>query len=101
MGFLSKAASSTLKRALITDQLHGTVLWRDNETRRDLSYQVLDTYGLKEGFRFHDVTDLYDLVDKAVAVADPAKRPAALNKIYMRLLEESYELAIGPPGQYV
>jgi len=87
---------TALKKELATDKLRGQILWRDNETRLDASSNVLKAYGTPGvAYQFHKTLQLYDQVQKGISVIDPNRRPEALNKVYMRLLDESYELAIG------
>jgi hypothetical protein len=38
---------------------------------------------------------LFETVQQALSVIDPAEQPAALNNLYRELREEQYELGIG------
>jgi ABC-type transport system substrate-binding protein len=87
---------TALKKALATDELRGQILWRDNETRLDAASNILKAYGTPGvDYQFHTNPELYEYVQEGISVIDPDQRPEALNKVYMRLLDESYELAIG------
>ena len=92
-----KAAFSKVKGT--TEDLHGQVSWRDNETRVDAAGILVTHHGNPgDAFRptiMHRDPELYALVDKAVSVTVPEKREQALNSIYRRLREEAFYMPIG------
>ena len=57
---------------------------------------LLSSYGLADqGNRLHEDPDLYQTISETLAVVDPAQRGPALNQLYRRLHQESYEIGIG------
>jgi len=87
---------AALKKAALTDALHGHVYWRDNEAKLEGLAGKADNYGVP-GYvtRLHDNPEIFELMTQTFAVVDPAKRPEAVNKALKRLREETYELGIG------
>jgi ABC-type transport system substrate-binding protein len=62
----------------------------------DGSSIALSSYGspsLRD--RFHNDPELFALVKSTLAVTDPNERPKAMNRMYWRLRDETYELGIG------
>jgi ABC-type transport system substrate-binding protein len=87
---------AALKKAALTEALHGQIIWRDNEARVDASGITRNAYATPgHGTRLHERQELQALVQKAIAVFDVKERPKALNDIYRQLRDESYELSIG------
>jgi peptide/nickel transport system substrate-binding protein len=87
---------AALKRDTLTDKLHGQLLWRDNEASLDKASLYVSSYGSPEhGTRFHETKELFDLVNKTLAVLDPEERAKAFNFLHKRGREESYELGMG------
>jgi len=87
---------NALKKAALTEELHGQIIWRDNEARVDASGITRNAYATpKHGTRLHERQELLEQVQKAIAVLDAKERPKALNEMYRQLREESYELGIG------
>jgi peptide/nickel transport system substrate-binding protein len=85
-----------LNRASRTTELHGQMTWRDNEARLDGGSILLSSYGSPDqGNRLHEDPELYEMIGNALAVVDPAQRHEALNELYRRLNDESYEFGIG------
>jgi peptide/nickel transport system substrate-binding protein len=88
--------ATTLNRQFNSGALEGQLLWRDNEARLDPGNLTRSAYGTPgQGTRFHETQELFDLVQGALAVFEPAERPAAFNRVLRRLREEAYELGIG------
>jgi peptide/nickel transport system substrate-binding protein len=76
--------------------LAGQITWRDNEARMDGSSIALSSYGSPQlTDRFHNDPELFALVKSTLAVTDEEKREQALNQLYRRLRDETYELGIG------
>lgn len=85
-----------LKRATRTEELHGQILWRENESRSDPGSIFRSYYGTPvDPARGHDDPRLYKLTEEAMAVIDPSKRPKALNDLSRVLREEEYEIGVG------
>ena len=87
---------AALKAATLADDLHGQVLWRDNEASLDKSSVYRSSYASPtHGSRLHEDQELFALTQSTLAVVDPAARPEAFNILSKRMREESYELGIG------
>ena len=87
---------SALKKATLARTLNGQILWRDNEARVDARSIARSSYGTPDHTaRLHENPALFDLVQKSIAVTDPAEVETALTTLYRRLKEEHYELGIG------
>jgi peptide/nickel transport system substrate-binding protein len=88
--------AAALKKAWLSQELNGQVLWRDNEARLDASGWARNFYGIPTAAnRFHNDPGLFEEVQKAIGVFDPVEQPKALNSLYRRLRDETYELGIG------
>jgi ABC-type transport system substrate-binding protein len=62
----------------------------------DGSSIALSSYGSPDlRDRFHNDPELFDLVKSTLAVTDEKERPQALNRLYLRLRDETYEFGIG------
>ena len=87
---------AALKEATLTGDLHGQVLWRDNEASLDKSSLYRSSYASPEhGSRLHGDPELFALAQQTLAVTDPTKRDEAFNLLNKKAREESYELGIG------
>jgi peptide/nickel transport system substrate-binding protein len=87
---------TALKGATLTEELHGQILWRDNEASLDKSSIYRSSYASPtHGSRLHEDQELFDLAQQTLAVTDPAKRQEAFNVLSKKAREESYELGIG------
>jgi peptide/nickel transport system substrate-binding protein len=87
---------AALKAATLSGDLHGQVLWRDNEASLDKSSTYRSSYATPEhGSRLHEDPELFALAQQTLAVTDPSKRDEAFNILNKRAREESYELGIG------
>jgi peptide/nickel transport system substrate-binding protein len=77
-------------------ELYGQVIWGQNETRRDATGLISDSYGNRERLdRAHNDEELFRLTQQTVTILDPDARTAALEDLYVRLRDESYQLGIG------
>jgi peptide/nickel transport system substrate-binding protein len=80
----------------LTKELHGQVLWRDNETRIDAADTIRSGYGSTESVsRVHNSAELFDFIKESTAVFDPAEREVALNEAFLRLRDEGYDINVG------
>jgi peptide/nickel transport system substrate-binding protein len=80
----------------LTKDLHGQILWRDNETRIDAADTIRSGYGSPEEIdKVHNDPEVVDLVKQATAVFDPEEREVALNRAFQRLREEGYDINVG------
>ena len=87
---------TALKKARKTGELDGQILWRENEARWDGSGITRVVYGEPDRVdRPHNNPEIFKLVLDALAVVDTEERPTVWNKVYKRLQDEQYELAIG------
>jgi peptide/nickel transport system substrate-binding protein len=87
---------AALKAATLSGDLHGQVLWRDNEASLDKSSLYRSSYASPEhGSRLHNDPELFALAQQTLAVTDPTKRDEAFNLLNKKAREESYELGIG------
>lgn len=87
---------SNLKKATLARTLNGQILWRDNEAGVDAVSIQRSGYGTPDhSARFHERPEIFEMVQKAQAVTDPAEQLVVLNNMYRRLRDEHYELAIG------
>jgi peptide/nickel transport system substrate-binding protein len=82
--------------ATLTEDLHGQIFWRDNDTRYDATGNVRSFWGNPDNNRrSHEDPELYALWDKTMSVTDPVELEKALNTAYMRFLDEAYEISLG------
>jgi peptide/nickel transport system substrate-binding protein len=87
---------ASLNAARRNGDLDGQITWRDNEARMDGSSIALSSYGSPQlRDRFHNTSELFALVKQTLAVTDLQEHPLALNQLYRRLRDETYELGIG------
>ena len=87
---------TALKKAHRAGDLDGTILWRDNETRIDAGSISRSSYGNPTtSRRLHDDPELFDLVNKTLAIYDPIERPKALNRLFLKMQDEQLEISIG------
>ncbi len=87
---------SNLKKQILTEELYGQVVVSDNEARIDAGGINRNAYGTPgHGSRYHETQELFDLMQKALAVSDAAERPKVFNSTYRRLRDEAYELSLG------
>jgi peptide/nickel transport system substrate-binding protein len=77
-------------------ELYGQIIWGQNETRRDATGLISDSYGHRERIdRAHNDPELLRLTQETVTILDPDERAQALKDLYARLRDESYHLGIG------
>jgi len=85
-----------IKKRVLTEELYGHLLWRDNETRMDtaggINYWLGDP---KLDSRLHEDQSLFDQIQAAASTIDPAARSKAYNELVLRLKDESYQLSFG------
>jgi ABC-type transport system substrate-binding protein len=75
----------------LSEEIHGQIIWRDNETRLDASGKLASTYGDPKLLnRVHNDPELFALAAKTSAVIDPVQREKALNAFYRRAWEEAH-----------
>jgi peptide/nickel transport system substrate-binding protein len=80
----------------LTEDLHGQVLWTDNETRVDATSIMRSYYGDPNSPRTeHHDPELFALLEKALAVSDPVEREKVLNSMYRRMRDEAYNISLG------
>ena len=84
------------KARSFTEDLHGQILWRENETRVDGGGALRSSWGTPEQIsRTHDDPELFTMVKQALAVFDPVEREKVLNSTYRRLRDEAYDISLG------
>ena len=85
-----------IKKAQYGRQLDGQIMWRDNETKIDISGTLVSQFGRPDSKnRFHEDPELYAAVNEAVEILDAEERTEALTKLLLRLKDESYWLTVG------
>lgn len=88
--------STAIRGAWAAGELHGQIIWRDNETRRDATSANVSGYGDPQGgTRRSEDPELLRLTQRAAQTVDNAEREQALTKLYPILREESYDIGIG------
>jgi peptide/nickel transport system substrate-binding protein len=78
-----------------SEELHGHIWLRDNETTVDPASALRSYYINRRNDQAHDDPELLALAKEAVAVVDPVEREKVLNKTYLRLRDEAYDIALG------
>ena len=87
---------AALNAARRSGALNGQITFRDNEARLDGASILRSSYGTPtQTDRMHHDQAIFDMVAKTLAVTDPAQRGPALNTVYKRLRDETYELGMG------
>jgi peptide/nickel transport system substrate-binding protein len=77
-------------------ELVGQWYFRDNETRVDATGITKGRYGNPSRIsRVQDDPEVYAMIDEALAIPDPDKQLVALEKLYLRMKDDHYELGIG------
>jgi peptide/nickel transport system substrate-binding protein len=89
-----KVALDTAARE--TEELHGQIVWGDDETRIDGASHLRGLYSNPERKdTAHKDPELFTLSQQALVVFDPAEREQVLNSAYRRMRDEAYYLPIG------
>jgi peptide/nickel transport system substrate-binding protein len=85
------------KASSLTEDLHGEVLWRDNEARIDASGTVANNFGNPERIsRMSDDPEVIALTQEVSRILDLVEREKALReRLYPRLRDEAYWISIG------
>jgi ABC-type transport system substrate-binding protein len=79
-----------------SEDLHGQIIWWDDDTRIDAAGNRRGFYGDPERLsRMHNDPELFALMGQALAVVDPVEREPVLNSTYQRLRDEVYETSLG------
>ena len=85
-----------IKKAQYGRQIDGQIMWRDNETKIDISGTLISQFGRPDSKnRFHEDPDLYAAVNETVEILDAEERTEGLAKLLVRLKDESYWLTTG------
>ena len=85
------------KASSLTQDLHGQVLWRDNEARIDAAGTVGNNFGnpTRNG-RMPNDPEIFALTQEVTSILNLAEREKALReRLYPRLSEEAYWISIG------
>ena len=81
---------------VITEDLYGQIVWRDNETRVDGGGILRTSWATRTQYsRAHNDPELFDLTEKALAIFDPAEREKVFNGLYRRMRDEAYWISFG------
>ena len=86
------------KETRLTEDLHGQIYWRDNDTRPDGSKVVREgNYWAKsvQNDKAHEDPELIALSERTNAILDPVEREQALNAAYKRFRDEAYWISLG------
>jgi peptide/nickel transport system substrate-binding protein len=88
--------STAIRGAWAAGELNGSIIWRDNETRRDAASTLLTGYADPEsGTRRSDDPELVRRAQEVAQIVDPEERAQALTEFYPVLKEAGYEIGIG------
>jgi peptide/nickel transport system substrate-binding protein len=92
-----KVAEETgVKTRWYAGELNGQLMWRDDETRPDSTAWLNTAYGdLKTRNRRHQDPELVRVVLATTEILDSDKRAESSTKLFLRLRDESYQIAIG------
>ena len=85
-----------IKEKEVAGELNGQIIWRENRTAKDAASTIATVFG--EPTRpdpVHQDPELFRLVDETVRIVDEQKRAEALEKLALRLRDESYFLGVG------
>ena len=85
------------KASKLTEDLHGQILWRDNEARIDAVGTTRNSFGNTErNARLHNDPELFAFTNKALDILDPVEREKAIReRLYPRLRDEAVYIGIG------
>jgi ABC-type transport system substrate-binding protein len=84
------------KVSQLSEDLYGQILWRDNETKVNGAGTLRHSYGTPSvKVRAHNDPELFDVVDKTLAVFDPVEQVKVFNSTYRRLRDEAYDILLG------
>ncbi len=84
------------KKKVLTEELYGQYLWRDNETRMDTASGINYWLGDKKlDSRLHENDEIFKMILDASAVIDPVAREAAYVGVVLRQAEEQYQISVG------
>jgi ABC-type transport system substrate-binding protein len=89
-------AAALNKAYVLTEDLYGQILWRDNETRIDPSAVLRSSFAtpIVRG-RAHNDPELFALTNNTLAVFDPVEREKAFNSTSRRMRDEASEISLG------
>jgi len=84
------------KTSQLNEDLHGQIFWRDNETKVNGAGTLRHSYGSPQiKIRAHNDPELFDMVQKALGVFDPAEQEKVLHSVYQRLRDEAWDVNLG------
>ena len=85
------------KASSLTQDLHGQVLWRDNEARIDAAGTVNNNFGNPtRNSRMPNDPEIFALTQEVTSILNLEEREKALReRLYPRLSEEAYWISIG------
>jgi len=90
------ADETGIKKQWYGGEIHGQIMWRDNETKMDMASSIFGQYGDPESFnRYHGDPELFRITQETVQILDADKRTEALTKLYVRLRDETYWSSVG------
>ena len=85
-----------IKNAEQAGDLAGQYFFRDNETRVDATGIIRVLYGNPSRiYRSQDDPEVYAQIDEALGISNPEVQEVVLNKLYLRLRDEQFELGMG------
>jgi peptide/nickel transport system substrate-binding protein len=85
-----------MKTRWYAGELNGQMMYRDDESRPDASAWLNTAYGdTTTRNRRHQDPELVRSVLAVTEILDPTKRAEAMEKLFLQLRDESYQLAIG------
>jgi peptide/nickel transport system substrate-binding protein len=84
------------KASQLTEDLHGQIFWRDNETKVNGAGTLRHSYGTPSvNVRAHNDPELFALANEALGVFDPVEQVKVYNSTYRRLRDEAYDISLG------
>jgi peptide/nickel transport system substrate-binding protein len=88
---------AALRKAFtLSEDLYGQILWRDDETKRDMQSSLRNQYAPPSAYqRVHEDPELFALVEQTLAVFDPAEREKIYSSTARRMRDEAFDIGLG------
>jgi peptide/nickel transport system substrate-binding protein len=79
-----------------SEDLYGQILFRDDETKRDMQSSLRNQYAPPSAYqRVHNDPELFALTEKTLAVFDPVEQEKIYNSTARRLRDEAFDIGFG------
>lgn len=90
------ADETAIKKQWYANELAGQLMWRSDETRPDSSAWLNTAYGdIETRNRRHQDPVLVRTVLDTIQILDPDQRASAMEQLFLRLQDESYQISLG------